>query len=252
MLQGQITTLQNQLNAIDLSQIDANIASLNAALAVAEVRIDDLENLLVHFSRVGNNVHITGANLHIENGLGSTATTNRLGNLIIGYNELRPRGGDNRSGSHMLVLGQESNYSSYGGFVGGFRNSTNAGFASVIAGVVNNANGLYSSITAGIGNSTSGDYSSVTGGSINVARSSGAVVVGGVNNFADGSVSVVSGGNGNRALAHSSSVSGGLNNQATGLGASVSGGFKNGATGRHSSVSGGTGQVATGLNEHLP
>ena len=34
-------------------------------------------------------VVITGANLRIVNGLGATETTNGLGNLIVGYNELR-------------------------------------------------------------------------------------------------------------------------------------------------------------------
>ena len=48
-----------------------------------------LEDLLTHFSRVDDDIHITGANLHIVNGMGDTETTNSLGNLIIGYNELR-------------------------------------------------------------------------------------------------------------------------------------------------------------------
>ena len=43
---------------------------------------------------------------------------NGLGNLVIGYNELRGAG-DDRSGSHNLVIGSRNNYSSHGGLVGG-------------------------------------------------------------------------------------------------------------------------------------
>ena len=39
---------------------------------------------------------------------------NGLGNVVIGYNELRGAG-DDRSGSHNLVFGSRNNYSSYGG-----------------------------------------------------------------------------------------------------------------------------------------
>src|SRR5258705_1812586 len=42
------------------------------------------------FDDAANEVVITGANLRIVNGLGATRTTNGLGNLIVGYNELRP------------------------------------------------------------------------------------------------------------------------------------------------------------------
>jgi hypothetical protein len=66
-----------------------------------EERVAALERLLKHFSRKGNDVTLTGANLHIVNGLGSTDCEdeqfepipdcpNGLGNLIVGYNELRP------------------------------------------------------------------------------------------------------------------------------------------------------------------
>jgi hypothetical protein len=41
------------------------------------------------FDDTVNEVVITGANLRIVNGLGTTDTINGLGNLIVGYNELR-------------------------------------------------------------------------------------------------------------------------------------------------------------------
>jgi hypothetical protein len=50
-------------------------------------RIATVEKKLaaVYFDDVANEVVITGANLHIVNGLGETETTNGLGNLIVGY-----------------------------------------------------------------------------------------------------------------------------------------------------------------------
>jgi hypothetical protein len=62
-------------------------------------RVAALETLLKHVSREKNEIFITGANLHIVNGLNSTDCfgvteeipncPNGLGNLIVGYNEPR-------------------------------------------------------------------------------------------------------------------------------------------------------------------
>jgi hypothetical protein len=103
--------------------------------ALAE-RVAALEDLLKHFTRVGNGVFITGANLHLVNGLGSTDCTddagdpipdclNGAGNLIVGYNETRIDDPgcpseiivceDLRTGSHNVVVGQELNFSRFGG-----------------------------------------------------------------------------------------------------------------------------------------
>jgi hypothetical protein len=68
-------------------------------------RVAALEQLLKHVSREGKEIFITGANLHIVNGLGSTDRfddegneipdcPNGLGNLIVGYNELRQENPD--------------------------------------------------------------------------------------------------------------------------------------------------------------
>ena len=71
------------------------------------------------FNDTANEVVITEANLRIVNGLGSTETTNGLGNLIVGYNELRniPDFPDVRTGSHNVVVGELNNFSSFGGLV---------------------------------------------------------------------------------------------------------------------------------------
>jgi hypothetical protein len=74
-----------------------------------EHRVAELEYKLEYVSGGANEVVITGANLRIINGLGSTATTNGLGNLIVGYNE--PRDIVNvETGSHNVVVGQKHNF----------------------------------------------------------------------------------------------------------------------------------------------
>jgi hypothetical protein len=76
-----------------------------------------LEYKLQHITSGPDDVTITGANLRIVNGLGTTETTNGLGNLIVGYNEERaPDGATNiRTGSHNVVVGAQNNFSSFGG-----------------------------------------------------------------------------------------------------------------------------------------
>jgi hypothetical protein len=58
---------------------------------------------------------------------------NGLGNLIIGYNELRGSG-DDRTGSHNLVLGSRNNHSSYAGIVGGQETGIATPFSTAIEG----------------------------------------------------------------------------------------------------------------------
>ena len=93
-------------------------------------RLAALEYKLQYITGGPNEVVITGANLRIVNGLGTTDTTNGLGNLIVGYNELRmhfpdcagnphPFCRDARTGSHNVVVGEGNNFSSFGGLVVG-------------------------------------------------------------------------------------------------------------------------------------
>jgi hypothetical protein len=190
-------------------------------------RLAALEYKLVHITSGPDDVTITGANLRIVNGLGDTETTNGLGNLIVGYNELRndlPRFRDVRTGSHNIVLGKRLNFSSFGGFVGGDFNQISGAFASVSVGAGNTASGQFASITGGQGNTASGDGASVSGGQANTASGDFSSVTGG-------------GGEGN----------GGGRNTASGLGASVTGGFNNTASGFLSSISGGQANTASGF-----
>ena len=109
-------------------------------------------------------VVITGANLRIVNGLGSTDCRdeasgtpipdcpNGLGNLIVGYNEMRlPEVGppDRRTGSHNIIVGKEQNFSSFGGLVVGFRNEISGDFAAICGGFANTASGALAAVSGG-------------------------------------------------------------------------------------------------------
>lgn len=72
-----------------LSELEDRLSSLESENLALKERVDDLESLLVHFSRDGDEITITGANLNVVNGTGTTdGTPNGLGNVIIGYNNV--------------------------------------------------------------------------------------------------------------------------------------------------------------------
>jgi hypothetical protein len=212
------------------------VAALQVAVSNLQVTVTELRSRLQYVSRVGNDMYITNANLHIESGSGTTyGPTNGLGNLIVGYNESRaPYDVDNRTGSHNIVVGVNQNFSSFGGLVAGVGNTISGAYASVSGGHLNAASGSASSASGGEQNIASGDNSSVSGGRQNTAS--------GIN-------SSVSGGQDSTANSYASSVSGGARNAASGLWSSVSGGHLNAASGDFSSVSGGNGVVQNGLLE---
>jgi hypothetical protein len=212
-------------------------------LALLEGRIADLEDLLRNFSRVDNTIYLTGANLQVVNGTGETYTTNGLGNVIIGYNAYR--GGNYRSGSHMLVVGNYNSYSGSGGIVAGAMNTTIGDGSSVVGGQSNTAIGYYTSVSGGLTNTASGNFASVSGGAANKANGVLSSVSGGQSNTASGHYASVSGGESNAASGSSSSVSGGWTNEASGYVASVSGGWTNEASGYVASVSGGADNIAS-------
>lgn len=165
----------------------------------------------------GNDVYFDGCNVHVRDGSGDTfATTNGLGNLIIGYNE-DTGGPHDRMGSHNLVIGPYHTFSSFGGIVAGQFNTISAGSASVLGGVGNVANGVQSVISGGSGNISTGNSSSVSGGTFNTASGDNSSVSGGKYNETGGNASSISGGDHNTATANQSSVSGGRERTATGF-----------------------------------
>ena len=116
---------------------------LNAALlgVIAWQLVVDRDEILKHMSIVelpidgkgakARTIRFSGVNVQVVNGAGKTGDVsgglkNGLGNLIVGYQELReadefPATDDtnDRSGSHNLVVGSGNNYSIWGGQVVG-------------------------------------------------------------------------------------------------------------------------------------
>ena len=259
-LKGTVQKHQSD-NVAQSSQIAAladNLRQMQATVLELQHQgseITALTNKLAHVSRVGNDLFITGANLHIVNGLGATngdpnrtgtSHTNGVGNLIVGYNEHRGQG-DTRSGSHNLVVGSYQNFSSYGGFVAGVSNDITGPFTSVVGGEFNKASGRHASVSGGKSNAATGESASVSGGQSNIASGRYASVSGGSGNAASDLFACVSGGTSNTASGLGASVCGGGGNSAAGTYASVSGGGGNTASGQGSSVSGGNGNTASGV-----
>jgi hypothetical protein len=191
-------------------------------------RVGALERTLTHVTSVTGagglpEVVITGANLRLVNGRRATATTNGLGNLLVGYNE--PREEENvRTGSHNVVVGQGHNFSSFGGLVVGRQNEIRGAFAAVSGGFDNTASGSAASVSGGDGNTTSGSAAAVSGGHGNTASGHTAAISRGEANTANGILSSISGGAEHTASGELSSVHGGRRNTAGCFCAAVSGG----------------------------
>jgi len=114
--------------------VTAQIAELQRLVADLGRRVAALEGKLAYVSVTGRDMVISGANLYVNSGAGSTdAPVNGLGNVVIGYNELRGTG-DDRRGSHNLVVGRGNNYASFGGIAGGFESSTTTPFSTAMSG----------------------------------------------------------------------------------------------------------------------
>jgi hypothetical protein len=185
-------------------------------------------------------IQVSGANLQVVSGTGSTSgPVNGAGNLVIGYDEdsgqLRGHPGA-QQGSNNLILGEENEFTSYGGIVASVLNNIRAPFASVLAGGENTASGVEAVVLGGVANTASWYEATVSGG----AR-----------NSATGTESTVSGGDFNSANGSGSSISGGSYNVAGG-GTSISGGYKNTTSGLYSSIFGGKELKATKEFEAIP
>ena len=239
---------------------------VDAMMAALESRVEALETKLasVSLENGGEEFIFTGVNVHVRDGSGDTdGTVNGLGNLIVGYNEDTSIGGtETRTGSHNLVLGAENEYTSYGGFVGGFVNTISGPYSAVSSGRYNTASGTYSSVSGGRLNTASGTYSSVSGGRYNTASGPySSVLGGGGDSSSDGNeawadYSIIAGGRSNvagddsgadRTVGEASAVLAGGSNRAEADLAAVSGGQWNTASGHSSSISGGWGNTANGI-----
>lgn len=151
------------------SYADAVAANALAnAKTYSDGKLAPVSDKVLHFSRIGNDIYISGANLHVRSGLGHTYAfgVNGLGNLIVGYNESRgqPASPDVRTGSHNIVTGSGLNFSATASFLTGINNSSSNHFASVLGGTGNTASGTYSVVVGGYNNVSAGGWTSILGG----------------------------------------------------------------------------------------
>jgi len=202
-------------------------------MSIVELPIDDKGGK-------AKTIRFSGVNVQVVNGTGSTwggteisledfhkHKTNGLGNLIIGYQEMRTKkekeeapenlinsGVNYRTGSHNLVVGSKNNYSPYGCKVVGFHNDLAAPFSTICGGAANVAMETHAAIGGG-GNNIAARGSVVSGGYGNKALSKATAIGGGKDNTVSASWAAISGGRDNTASAHYSAIGGGRNNTAT-------------------------------------
>lgn len=233
-------SLVNQVETLTqkVAQLEAQLATLRNSRVMA------LDPYLTVQTAHPAKVVFSGINVQIVNGLGQTDSINGLGNLIIGYDKARPNGsaqhkvcsvggtarynyGDityfesdctaaggtlatnHKSGSHYVVVGDEHNYSQYGGVVFGFRNNANGPWATVTGGSQNHAGGRSASVSGGHEHLVDGRDASASGGCCSYVHGSGASVTGGSQNKVTGSHASVAGGRNNHAAGQYSHISGG-------------------------------------------
>ncbi len=148
----------------------------------------------------GPNIHIVGANLHVESGSGATDDHGYpvgKGNLIVGYATLT--NGLPRTGSHNVILGDASGWAATGSLIVGWGDYS-GGNSNVIFGSANYVLSYGSTILGGVNQYSPypADSSTIVGGNGNVTSGGSSVVLGGKGNVANGFQSVIVGGTGNQ------------------------------------------------------
>jgi hypothetical protein len=214
------TVQQLQAEITQLKALQAQVTALQAS--VSALQHNSVQSIAPYVSvdfNVENgvkapNITFHGANIHIVNGSGSTASTNGLGNLIIGYDESSTTAipasalaaGD-RGGSHNLVMGSGNKFTTWAssGIVNGDANLLNAR-----EGVILTGNG--NRITGNVGPGYSQWGVIVTGTNQQLFDGQGSAIVGGVNNDVENLFSVILGGNANKNDGIYSTLLGGINN----------------------------------------
>jgi hypothetical protein len=141
------------------AQAGDTVASLAARLAVVENKTADMLIVQTPMTDEPNPINVrtvrfNNVNVQIVSGTNATGAVNGRGNLIIGYNELRPEEPDDRRGSHNLVVGTRHNYMAQA-------------FGGIVVGNFNTISGKWSSVTGGNFNTAGGTLSTVSGGQMN-------------------------------------------------------------------------------------
>ena len=149
LAQAQGKVPSDRPGQLSILALIADVEALKSQVAALESENAALAEILAVLSVNGDgDLEIVGANLHIRSGAGdSLALPNGKGNLIIGYDETD--WGNDKSGSHHLVIGPFNTYTGKGGMVVGWGNTANALYASVSGGRNNTASAQYSSVSGG-------------------------------------------------------------------------------------------------------
>ncbi len=191
-------------------------------------------------------IRVSGVNVQVVNGSGSTQNANGVGNLIVGYNAPMTGNSLRTTGSHNVVVGRGHSYSSWGGVVAGLFNTISGEYSSVLGGNSNRATGSLSTASGGSNNEAAGPNASVSGGEYNSATGVASSISGGTNGVTSEYAASISGGHQNQAHGYYSWIGGGHLNSALGVFSSVTGGEDNYAFGASSSCTGGVSGVAAG------
>src|SRR5262245_56539630 len=160
-LAARVTELESQVKVLqaDNDTLQATTADLQAKTAAVAAKTSALsEGTDLHGHPA---LYITGVNVFIRDGSGHTDSTSGLGNLTIGYTALCNNDPNVtvRTGSHSLILGDQNNYSSYGGLVAGFHNVIRGPFASISGGDYNTTYDYFAaSISGGEFNQADGNW----------------------------------------------------------------------------------------------
>jgi hypothetical protein len=212
-----------------------NMVALAAMATLAQsISLVDATNTLV----------LSGVNLQLVNGQGSTPTSSGTGNLIIGYAE---SGRCALVNDPFAVCNTDADCAAnvcqggtciFGAGSCGSDSDCPADTCTIVAGGVNGSHNIFlgilnttqsvGGIVAGISNTINGPFASVVGGAHNIASEMTAMVTGGEYNVANGPATTVNGGIYNLAGTGSPNVDVfNLTNAQPGEGATVNGGFEN-------------------------
>jgi hypothetical protein len=201
---NKLVTVESKLNANrnTTTNLSSNVTVISdAANALEQDAIANAAKLAcVRTPTAAGEFTISGCNVRVLNGAGSTDTVNGKGNLVIGFNEDGACEGNAdgsclRGGSHNLVLGRQNQYQSFAGIVVGTENQVAGNYSTVTSGFRNKAMTLYASVSGGVeGGALTAEAVSVSGGFGNFANGYGATVSGGNLGIARADLSTVTGG----------------------------------------------------------
>ncbi len=232
-----LTVREIALDAVDAA---GYLTAVDVPDEAALAWVDDVSAVL---TVVGTEAVFEGVNVHVRNALGDTDFTDGTGNLIVGWNE----GGDSRTGSHNVVVGRGSSWTSYGSIIVGEGHQVSGNYGAVIGGTGNVMDGTRGVIIGGNSNTvSSGDgwHAVIVGGGSSLVADESGVVVGGQGNIIDATnpeaqYEVVVGGEGNTVQKSHAVAVGGRDNLVNGTHAVVIGGALNYVTGDAGAVFGG-------------